>query len=263
MLKTIIDRLNVYFNLKSLGLNYGYEYKKAFVVKYFLLVLIIAVYIAIIISPFLVKAIGFDNWENAEFIVLILLLSLGFFANHFYKNESKKYEQQIATLKAGREKIEERLENAFKYIGSLNVQIEELESIFTTIKKYPETKNEIKKILTYFTEKILSIVNAEWALFRVVDVEEIRTLTEVYISRNKNQLFTETISNINLINNVSIEKLNVVSSTDQTFRINTYCIFPAAVNKKQKIMIETIANQAEMLYIIYSSIYYKNNRDNL
>ena len=113
MLKTIIDRLNVYFNLKSLGLNYGYEYKKAFVVKYFLLVLIIAVYIAIIISPFLVKAIGFDNWENAEFIVLILLLSLGFFANHFYKNESKKYEQQIATLKAGREKIEERLENAF------------------------------------------------------------------------------------------------------------------------------------------------------
>ena len=236
--------------------------KKLFVVKYLLLVLIIAIFIAIIISPFLVKAIGFDNWENYEFVVLLLLLSLGFFANHFYKIESIKYEQQIAILKTGREKLEERLENAFKYIGSLNVQIEELESIFTSIKKYPETKNEINKILKYFTEKILSIVNAEWALCRVVDIENIKTLTEVYISRNKNQLLTEKISNINLINNVSIEKLNVVSSTDQTFRINTYCIFPAVANQKQKILIETIANQAEMLYIIYSSIYYKNNRDN-
>jgi len=68
--------------------------------------------------------------------------------------------------------------------------------------------------------------------------------------------FSVSISNKNLINKVPLNNLSVISSTDDNFRINTYFIFPAIVNKEQEIMIETIANQVEMLYIIYTSVYY-------
>jgi hypothetical protein len=189
-------------------------------------------------------------------------LVLGFCANHFYKKESKLYEQQIILLKKDSITYKERIESAYKHIGSINVQLEELNLIFNTINKYPETKQEIKNILTFFTEKILLIANTEWVLYRIVDVKKLKTLMEVYISRNKDQIFSERISNKNLINKVPFDNLSSISSTNDTFRIDSYFIFPAKVNIEHINMIETIANQAEMLYIIYSSIYYKGkNRE--
>jgi len=126
----------------------------------------------ILVSPFIVKFINFENTEFAEFIVLFLLLLLGFTANYFYRKESKLYEQQIKLLENDRTTIKEKLDGAFKHIGMLNVQLEELSSIFTKINKYPETKQELKNVLTYYTEKILMIANAEWVLLRVVDIKK-------------------------------------------------------------------------------------------
>jgi len=236
-----------YFNMGKTKLFYKNLY----------LSIIIAIYILVLASPFMVNYFHFENAEFAEFIILFLLLILGFCANHFYKKESKLYEQQINLLKNDSITHKERIESAYKHIGSINVQLEELNLIFNKINKYPETKKEIKYILTFFTEKILLIANTEWVLYRIVDVKKQKTLMEVYISRNKDQIFSERISNKNLINNVPFDNLSAISSTNDTFRIDSYFIFPVKVNNEQKIMIETIANQAEMLYIIFSSIYYK------
>jgi hypothetical protein len=221
---------------------------------------IIAIYILILVSPFIVKSINFENNEFSEFIFLFLLLLLGLLANHYYRKQSTSYEDQINLLKSDRTNIQEKLVSAFKHIGILNVQLEELSSIFTKFRKYPETKQELKNILTYYTEKTLLIANTEWVLFRVVDVKKIKSLTEIYLSRKNDNKFSISISNKNLINKLPVDDLSVISSTEDNFRINAYFIFPAAVNHEQKIMIETIANQAEMLYIIYSSAYYNGEK---
>ncbi len=224
------------------------------------LAIIIAIYILILVSPFIVKFLNFEKMEIAEFIILLLLLSLGFCANHFYKIESKLYEQKIILLEKDRDNLKKRIESAFKYIGSINIQLEEFNSIFTKIGKYPKTKQEMKIILSYFAEKILIIANTEWVLLRLVNIEKTKTLTEIFISRDKDKVIPKNISNKYLINNMPFDNLSAISSTDETFIINTYFIFPAIVNNEQKYMIETIANQAEMLYIIYSSNYYKSKK---
>lgn len=230
---------------------------KTFFLKNFYLFLLITIFFVVIFVPFLAKNIDFFNEEYTEFASLILLFSLGFFTSVLYKKESRKYEKQILNLDQNRKKMEEIIENNFRYIGSLNVRMKELESVLTKIKKYPETKKEMKAILQYMANKILSIVNSEWVIIRIVDTEKINTLSEVCFFRGNNQKKIENIPNNNLLNDAPIGNLQVIRATEKNFTINTYCILPIEIDREQRIMIETIANQVDMLYIIFASVHYK------
>jgi len=53
----------------------------------------------------------------------------------------------------------------------MNVQIQEIKSIFNTIDKYPETKEGLKKALTFFGSRVIGIVNSEWVMFRIIDTQ--------------------------------------------------------------------------------------------
>jgi len=64
---------------------------------------------------------------------------------------------------------EEKMNDSFKYIGEINVQIQEIKSIFNKINKYPETKSDFKKTLRFFSERTLGMINVDWVLFRIID----------------------------------------------------------------------------------------------
>jgi hypothetical protein len=153
--------------------------------------------------------------------------------------------------------LEERLDEAFRYIGRLNVQIQEIESIFTSIDKYPETRQEKKKTLRFVAEKILRVVSADWVLVRIVDRARTRTLAEHWASRRAESV-PPSISNGGLVNRTIPDTYTVVESSQDSFSINTYCVLPGAVERRHRIIIEAIANQAEMLFLIFTSRYYKD-----
>jgi len=88
-------------------------------------------------------------------ILLVLFLIFGYLTNYLYKKEVKKYEDYINNLDSIQRGIEEKLNDAFKYIGTINLQLQEIKSIFAKNDKYPETKEEMKKIEYYMAEKIL------------------------------------------------------------------------------------------------------------
>lgn len=238
--------------------------KKNFLRNFYLFLLII-IFLIVILIPFLAKNIHFVHEDYVEFISLIFLLSLGYITNHLYRKEATGYESKIVSLENESEKKDEMIEENFRYIGSLNVRMQELESALTKIQKYPGTKNEMKIILQYMANRVLSMINVEWTMIRIVNLEKMQTLSEVCVYRNNKQIKLKNIPNNNLVNNDTIDNIYVIPATEKTFTINTYCMLPIMVDREQKIMIEAIVNQIDMLYIIFASEYYKekdyiNNR---
>lgn len=214
-----------------------------------------------IFSPFLVKNIYIIEEGYAELFFVLLLMTLAYAVTYLYKKQGNYYEDIITDINNSKKIIEERLNDAFKYIGKINIQMHETESALNKVSKYPESKHEMKYYLKYLADKILGMINADWIVLRIIDINKIKTLTEIYSYRNNESKIKPNISNKSLVNNEISSDFTVISSTENNFTINTYCIFPAAINKEEKIFIESIANQAEMLYIIYSSEYLKKKNN--
>lgn len=231
---------------------------KWYFLKNFYLLLIGIILIGFILTPFLVEYVDILEKEYEEMILLVLFLIFGYLTNYLYKKEVKKYEDYINNLDSIQRGIEEKLNDAFKYIGTINLQLQEIKSIFAKNDKYPETKEEMKKIEYYMAEKILWIVPSEWIFLRIIDIKSTRTLSEVFITKNNNTLNKENFSNKQLISNTISNDYSVISSPNENFTINTYIVLPNKIKKDEEIMIQSIANQVEMFYIIFTSIYYKN-----
>jgi len=217
----------------------------------------IAILLVAVLTPFLAEGTTLIREEYAEVTLLVILFSAGYVARALYVREAERAKSQIADLESGRRTLEGRLEEALQYIGRLNVQIQEIEGIFTSISKYPETRNEKKKALRFLAEKILNVVANEWVLVRIIDRERTRTLGEQWATRDPNAA-RPNVSNAELVSRSTADAYTVVESSQDSFSINTYCVLPGPVERRHQIIIEAIANQAEMLFLIFSSRYYKD-----
>ena len=98
--------------------------------------------------------------DALEAVFIIILLVIAYILSNLYKKELKKYRQQTRRLMRDNCDLSSKLNDAFKYIGGVNVQIQQIRSIFCGLRRYPLTENEFKKDLTLFARKILEIVNA-------------------------------------------------------------------------------------------------------
>jgi len=181
--------------------------------------------------------------EYLESFFILTMLLIAYFIFNSYRREI--------------EKNKEHLEEAFKYIGQINVQLQEIEDAFSKIEKVPENKKELKHLIDYLANKALSIINVEWVLVRIVGFENARTLKEGIKSRGPAVLLKHEISNGDLIEQREIKGITYISSKQKNLGIKAYFIFPAEkINEKQKILIKALANQLEMIFIIYNSKYF-------
>ena len=200
----------------------------------------------IIATPVIVRGnIGIFREEIFEAISLSVLIIIGFLINRLYQKEVSKNRSL--------------LNEALRHIGTVNVQIEHMEEIFGEIKKYPENKHDFRSILLSFSEKTLGIINSAWVLFRIIDITTMKTLTEHNQARGKSILLKSEVSNRSLVENQSCEDATVIYSTQDNVNIKVFCILPVkSVSHHQKIILQTIVDTIGMLYLIVTSVYYKN-----
>jgi len=239
--------------------------KNIFILKNFYVFLLIIIIVVIILTPLLISD-GFSIFDEeiVEVIIIALLFAVSSIIYVFYQNELKRNQEALENAEKHRLTLEERLDDAFKHIGQVNVQIQEIRFIFNGLKKYPESKNEFKNILKYFAEKVLGIIAVDWVLFKIIDIENIKTLGEHYQRREGAIFSANKIGNNDLINKISLESYNILCSEQGNLNIKVYCILPKfEIAKQTEIFIKAVLNQLEMLFVIYSSGYYKNNKDSL
>jgi hypothetical protein len=140
------------------------------------------------------------------------------------------------------------------YIGAVNLQIEQTKSIFDTLTKYPESKRDLKYLFESLADKALAGVNADWVLFRIIDVKSGKTLTEYTKARGSAVLVKYEIGNKDLLEKKNFNGYRIVASMQENFNIKVFCVMPAeSISENQEILLKAVVNNLGMLYLIFKS----------
>jgi hypothetical protein len=239
------------------------NFKPSFL-KILYLVIFIILFAFIIYTPTLIKGpvnltskliLEEETFEGAMicllFIISILILNL-------FKREVNKHKELINKISNEKKKVEARLNDSEQYIAIMNVQIQEIKSIFNTIDKYPETKEGLKKALTFFGSRVIGIVNSEWVMFRIIDSKTQRTLFEHFGMREGYSNGYPRVSNRMIMEKEIIFPFSYVISNPNNLNILVSCIIPVEeISNDQQIFIQAIINEITKLFIILNSLYYK------
>ena len=229
------------------------------------LVILALLFFLIVFTPYLIKS-NFSLRESLvleeeviEGLLIALLLGLGFLIPTIYKKELNKYLKRMDELATSKSNLESRLDDAFKYIGEVNVQLLEIRSAFSALKKYPENQKDFARILCFFAQKVLGIVNADWVMFRIVNKENLRTLREYSEARATRTIsLKHCISNRALVGNKTVDTYSVVASDQENLTIKVFCVLPTEkLTANQHPLIKAIVTEIEMLFIILTSQYYR------
>jgi hypothetical protein len=215
---------------------------------------------AVVFTPFFIKdhLLLFKKYvieeDAVEAVLIISLLLIAYILSSFYKKELKKYRQETRRLIRDNCDLSDKLNDAFKYIGGVNVQIQQIRSIFCGLRRYPVTEKAFKKDLTLFARKILEIVNADWVMIRIICQNNLRTMKEHLESRKNANSICKRISNKAIVDSRPIEGYSIVRSSHYNSVIMGVCVFPKkSLDEEEKILVEATINQIEMLYLIYTS----------
>ncbi|MCX6122266.1 MAG: hypothetical protein NTX44_11720 [Ignavibacteriales bacterium] len=244
------------------------KYYHASVVQTIYFIIYLALSSVIIFTPILIKGSVYItksfiiDEEIAEVILLAILFSLNIMIFKLYKREASRQEEFIKKINNDKKTTEEKLYDSLSYIGKVNVQIEEIKTIFNTANTYPETKNEFKKTFRFLSERVLGIVNTNWALLRIINSNTQRTISECFETRHGFSCPYPHISNKMIIEKQLIPSCTTVISNSKNLNILVYCTMPIdQINNDQQIFIQAIINEIIMLFIILNSSYYKNGNN--
>ena len=193
--------------------------------------------------------------EAAEAVLISILLLITYLLSNVYKKELKKYRQETRRLSRDKSDLSSKLIDAFKYIGGVNVQIHEIRSIFCGLGRYPSTEKELKGDLALLARKMLGILNADWVLIRIIRQTNLRTVKEHLESRKNANFFIKGISNKAIVANQAIDEYSIAASRMDNSMIMVVCVFPEKdLDEEEKILVQAINNQIEMLYLIFKSL---------
>jgi hypothetical protein len=228
------------------------------------LIIFIILFSFILYTPTLIKGTinitsEFILEENTiEGSLLCILFIMSILILNIYKHDVNKHKGQIDKISNEKKKVEDRLIDSERYIGIINVQIQEIKSIFNSIDKYPETKDDLKKAFIFFGERVIGIVNSKWVLFRIIDMSTQRTSCEQFVTRQGFIYNYPHISNKMIIEKQTIPEFKYVTSNPKNLNILVFCIMPIdLITNDQHLFIQAILNEITKLFIILNSYYYK------
>jgi hypothetical protein len=226
---------------------------------------LLAIFLLIVLTPYIIHT-GFTVFEEelVEVAMIILLFTVGYTVLLLYRKETAKNIQEINRLTKEKGALENRITEAFKYIGTVNIQIQEIKSVFSDVRKFPENKKDFAYTLQFLADRTLSMVNTAWVLFRIIDTKNLDSLGEYSKTRGKSMFPKHKISNRTLFSRKKLKGFTVVGSGHENFYIKTFCIIPKMkLSNDNEVFIKAVVNQLEMLFLIFTSIHYRDSHSNM
>jgi len=145
-------------------------------------------------------------------------------------------------------------------LGVVNLQVQQLRSVFEDVKNFPETRLEFKVLVSGFAEKILSIINCQWVTFRLVETGgRHNTLLEYSQARGGAVLPAKNkLSNKMLFDDEPLPGAAIISSNQDNLGVKTFCIISVdAINENQKGLIGIIVNNLSIYYLFFVAVFQK------
>ena len=224
------------------------------------------------IPAFIQRGTRLFSQETVESFFLTLgLLALLYIFRH-YDYFMKKKEEEALLLNSKLKNREKELLDSFQYLGKVNVQISMIKSLLEKM-EIPKSKNRLKEIYGELLNLVCGITGRQRAFLRIINLETGRTLSEQFISSEEEvvQDFNVKIGNINLSNKfkekekIEISGYSVFYSRSDNFSIKAFVFVPdsepGGERKKdytnEENFLEAVASQCEILFLLFSSRYYK------
>ena len=198
--------------------------------------------------------------EIIEGILLGFLFLLNILVLNLYRKEDTRQKLIIRKINDEMKSAEEKLDESFKYIGQVNTQLQQIKSIFNNHNRFPETRNDFKKILHYYGERVFGIINANWVLFRVINSDTKRTVHEQFETRHGFTFEYPHISNKMIVEKQTCSPYCLIISNPHNLKILVSCILPVdKISNDEQVFIQAITNEITMLFVILKSTYYKDS----
>jgi hypothetical protein len=224
-----------------------------YLIIYMLLFLFIVYVPTLISGPVRITDKLIIEEEIIEGSLLGILLVLNIVTLNLYKKEADKQKEIITKINKDKIETRERLVDSSRYIGQLNVQIQEIKTMFKNNVRFPETKNDFKKSFAFFSERVLGIVNANWVLFRIINCDTLKTIIEQLETRPGYITNYPHIGNKMIVENGVCPPFTSIISSPENSDIISCCILPVDdISNDERILIQAITNEISMMFAIFN-----------
>lgn len=213
--------------------------------------------LAVIAMPLVIQggiAIARDEIIGEEILetgLILTLFSVSFFILKGFKRALDAY--QHAVEQAGQEKsrLISNLAEAFHYIGTVNVEFQSIQSFLCGVEHYPQTRKELKLLLTRLASHAMAVAKTPWVCIRIIERSSGRTLSEYSVQRHSGELPSMTIGNRTVLEGRLDSEFRTVGSRQTNLDLLTVCILPATpLSEEQRILLTAIVNQVEMWFML-------------
>jgi hypothetical protein len=190
--------------------------------------------------------------QSLEAVLIVILFGVSFFILKGFKRTLGAYERAAKRAGLDKSRLMSRLTEAFSYIGAVNVEIKEIQSIICGVEHYPQTKKEFKQLLDQLGGKVMAVAGAPWVAIRMISRCNGRTVKEHFVEARKGALPSATIGNREILEGRPVNKLRAIGARQQNLDLLTVCILPATpLSEEDIVLITAITNQIEMMFLIY------------
>jgi hypothetical protein len=189
-----------------------------------------------------------------ESLLIAALFALAGAIFALYRRELRSLQRQLGQVSGANAVLKDRLTDAFRYIGTVNVQLQEIHSVFAEVIRYPESRSEFKRLLADTAAKALCTVDKDWMLIRIVDRANLKTRIEHWQARGGVQLPNVCVSNRAAIGQTSMPSVEVVRSHRENTAYTAVCVFPPPrLHREERFLMEAVAAEMEMIYSVFAS----------
>ncbi len=190
--------------------------------------------------------------EYLETALIIALFGMSFLIFTGFRRALKAYERAVARVGADKSKLLSRLTEAFSYIGTVNVEIKEIESVLCGVAHYPQTKREFKQLLDHLAGKIMAVAGTPWIVIRMINCSSGRTVKEHAVENRKGVLPSVTMGNREILEGRQVQGLRAIGARRKNLDLLTVCIVPMRqLSEEEVVLITAITNQIEMLFMLH------------
>lgn len=227
--------------------------KRKQTIKAIFVSLIILNTVLIVLVPLLVFP-NFSPFGEAclRSVIIFILFAIIYLTHFFYFRETKKQKKYQGDL-------EERLLDSFKYIGTVNLQLEEIKKNLFNFKKYPSNRKEFTTLILGLAEKILSIINIDWVIIKIIEIKSGKTIHYASLTRGGKKIKFDKFDNDEIFSGKCGERCTIIKSNQENLDFKAVCILPAEIKSRdESFFVAHIVSQLELLFLAFRFLL-KNN----
>lgn len=190
--------------------------------------------------------------EVLETALIFSLFGISFLILIRFMNRLKAYRQELDRAVQDKTKLVSRLVEAFRYIGKVNVEIQEIESVLCRVAFYPQSKREFRRLVDQLASRAMTTAAVPWLVVRMIDRQSGHTVSEHSVQQSQGGLPSVTMGNRALIDGWRVDGLQSIGPRQHNLDLLTVFILPAAtISKEKNVLLIAILYQIEMLFILY------------